>query len=213
MDELISYLEKTGLIPVVTINDPAKAPYLAEALQNGGINCAEITFRTDAAYEAIKHITRTGSDFFAAAGTVLTTEQADKAADAGAKLMVAPGFNRYVFTYSRDTLGVPFIPGVATPSEIDLVYSLDQKIVKFFPAEAMGGIKYIKAVSAPYNMMKFMPTGGISPENLGDYLKLKQVVCCGGSWIAPKDLIEAKDFGEITKRAAEAVRIVKEVRG
>ncbi|MCR5694985.1 MAG: bifunctional 4-hydroxy-2-oxoglutarate aldolase/2-dehydro-3-deoxy-phosphogluconate aldolase [Clostridia bacterium] len=209
---LVEKMRKIGVIPVVTINDPQKAPYLAEALAEGGIDCAEITFRTSGASDAIKLISKANKDFFVAAGTVLTVKQADEAVQAGAKLVVAPGFNPGIVSHCKDDLGVPVIPGVATPSEIDSAYSMGLDFVKFFPAEAMGGVKYLKAVSAPYHMMKYMPTGGISPENLKDYLGMKQVVCCGGSWIASAKLIDEGDFAGITKRAKEAMMIVNEVR-
>lgn len=209
--DYVDVLRDAGVIPVITINDASKAPYVAEALANGGINCAEITFRTAAAAEAIDLISKTIKDFYVAAGTVLTKTQLEDAVRYGAKLIVAPGYNKELLDYSKE-LRVPFIPGVATPSEIDAALYNGFDILKFFPAEAMGGVKYLKAVSAPYHMVKFMPTGGISPDNLKDYLSLKQVVCCGGSWIAPAKLIDACDYGSITRLAKEASQIVKEAR-
>ncbi len=207
--EYFDLLKNAGVIPVITINDANKAPFLAEALLKGGINCAEITFRTAEAGEAIKLITKSFKDFFVAAGTVLTKDQADRAKDAGAKLFVAPGYNPELLDYC-EKIGIPFIPGVATPSEIGVALYKGFGFLKLFPAEALGGVKYLKAVSAPYNTVKFMPTGGISLENLKDYLSLKQVVCCGGSWIAPAKLIDAGDFKKITENAAEAMAAVKE---
>lgn len=209
--DYVDVLRDAGVIPVITINDASKAPYVAEALANGGINCAEITFRTAAAAEAIDLISKTIKDFYVAAGTVLTKTQLEDAVRYGAKLIVAPGYNKELLDYSKE-LRVPFIPGVATPSEIDAALYNGFDILKLFPAEAMGGVKYLKAVSAPYHMVKFMPTGGISPDNLKDYLSLKQVVCCGGSWIAPAKLIDACDYGSITRLAIEASQIVKEAK-
>ena len=207
--DCLESLKNAGVIPVITINDAKKAPYVAEALMKGGINCAEITFRTSEAGEAIRLITKTYKDFFVAAGTVLTKDQADAAKAYGAKLFVAPGYNQELLDYCAK-IGVPFIPGVATPAEIGVALYKGFSVLKLFPAEGLGGVKYLKAVSAPYNTVMFMPTGGISLENLKDYLSMKQVLCCGGSWIAPAKLIDAEDYETITKNAFEAMAVVKE---
>jgi 2-dehydro-3-deoxyphosphogluconate aldolase/(4S)-4-hydroxy-2-oxoglutarate aldolase len=209
MSSLESVLREFGVLPVVKIENADDAQSLAEALIRGGLPCAEITFRTDAAEEAIRKIKEKYPDFFVAAGTVLTVENVKKAVQAGASLIVAPAFNPEIVNYCLKN-NIPVIPGVATPSEIDAAYTAGLETVKFFPAEAMGGLKYLKAVAAPYFMMKFMPTGGINVNNLKDYLGFGKVVCCGGSWIAPSGMIASHDFESITKLAAEAVAAVKE---
>ena len=209
MSSLESVLREFGVLPVVKIENADDAQSLAEALIRGGLPCAEITFRTDAAEEAIRKINEKYPDFFVAAGTVLTVENVKKAVQAGASLIVAPAFNPEIVNYCLKN-NIPVIPGVATPSEIDAAYTAGLETVKFFPAEAMGGLKYLKAVAAPYFMMKFMPTGGINVNNLKDYLGFGKVVCCGGSWIAPSGMIASHDFEGITKLAAEAVAAVKE---
>ncbi|MBO4364110.1 MAG: bifunctional 4-hydroxy-2-oxoglutarate aldolase/2-dehydro-3-deoxy-phosphogluconate aldolase [Clostridia bacterium] len=209
MSSLESVLREFGVLPVVKIENADDAQSLAEALIRGGLPCAEITFRTDAAEEAIRKIKEKYPDFFVAAGTVLTVENVKKAVQAGASLIVAPAFNPEIVNYCLKN-NIPVIPGVATPSEIDAAYTAGLETVKFFPAEAMGGLKYLKAVAAPYFMMKFMPTGGINVNNLKDYLGFGKVVCCGGSWIAPSGMIASHDFEGITKLAAEAVAAVKE---
>ena len=209
MSSLESVLREFGVLPVVKIENADDAQSLAEALIRGGLPCAEITFRTDAAEEAIRKIKEKYPDFFVAAGTVLTVENVKKAVQAGASLIVAPAFNPEIVNYCLKN-NIPVIPGVATPSEIDAAYTAGLETVKFFPAEAMGGLKYLKAVAAPYFMIKFMPTGGINVNNLKDYLGFGKVVCCGGSWIAPSGMIASHDFEGITKLAAEAVAAVKE---
>ena len=201
-------LSEYKVIPVVTIKDPAKAVSLAKALIDGGLPAAEITFRTAGAADAIKAISKAYPEMLVGAGTVLTVKQADEAIDAGAKFLVAPGFNKEVVEHSIKR-GVPMIPGVCTPTEIEAALSIGLETLKFFPAEAAGGVKMIKAISAPYGMIKIMPTGGISPENIGTYLACKSVICCGGSWLTPNDLIEKEDYEAITKIVKEAVEQVK----
>ena len=208
--DVISKLQEYKVIPVVTIKDISKAVPLAKALIDGGLPTAEVTFRTAGARDAIKAITKEFPDMFVGAGTVLTVEQADEAIDAGAKFLVAPGFNKEVVEHSLSR-GVPMVPGVCTPTEIEAALSIGLKCLKFFPAEAAGGVKMIKAISAPYGMIKIMPTGGISPENIGTYLACKSVICCGGSWLTPSDLIEKGDFESITKIVKEAVELVREM--
>lgn len=206
--DITTKLTEYKVIPVVTIKDPSKAVALAKALVDGGLPTAEVTFRTAGAAESIKAMTEAYPEMLVGAGTVLTVKQADEAIDAGAKFLVAPGFNREVVEHSLKR-GVPMIPGVCTPTEIEAAMSIGLTTLKFFPAEAAGGVKMIKAVSAPYGMIKIMPTGGISPENIGSYLACKSVICCGGSWLTPSDLIENGDFEKITKIVKEAVALVK----
>ncbi len=201
---LIDELSLIGIVPVVAIDEAKKAAPLADALSNGGLPCAEVTFRTEAAEEAIKIMTASHPDMIVGAGTVLTREQADRAVGAGAKFIVSPGLNPDVVAHCISR-GYPVIPGCATPSDIERALSLGLDTVKFFPAEAAGGVEMIKAMSAPYGKVRFMPTGGINASNLNDYLSFPKVVACGGSWMVKKDLINNGEFDRITKLTAEAV--------
>ncbi len=212
MEKLIEKIGNTGIVPVVKIDDAKDAVQLAAALKKGGLNCAEITFRTAAAEEAIRLIAESHPDMLIAAGTVLTPEQADKAMAAGAGFIVSPGLNPVVVKHCIDK-GYPVIPGVCTPSEVELGMSFGLKYLKFFPAEAAGGVKMIKAMAAPYTNIRFMPTGGINTSNVADYLNCKAVFACGGSWMVPSDKIAAGKFDEIEKLTAEAAKLLKEIRG
>lgn len=209
MEELIEKISKTGIVPVVKLDKAEYAIPLSNALKKGGLCCAEVTFRTSAAEEAIRLIHKTHPDFLLAAGTVLNTSQADKAMAAGAAFIVSPGFNPQVVKHCINK-GYPVIPGVCTPSEVEAALSLGLKYLKFFPAEAFGGIKTIKALSAPYTTVKFMPTGGINPTNVADYLNCKAVFACGGSWMVPADKIAEGKFDEIENITRKAVEILKE---
>ncbi len=211
MQELINKMIETGVVPVVKIDDANDAVALAKALREGGINCAEITFRTAAAEEAIKNIHEAFPDMLIAAGTVLSPEQADKAIKAGATIIVSPGMNPEVVKHCNKN-GWLIIPGICTPTELEAAMALGLKYVKFFPAEAAGGVNMIKAMSAPYSMVKFMPTGGISTKNLADYLNCKAVFCCGGSWMVPGDKLAAKDFDAIRDLTAECTELLKKLR-
>ena len=212
MLKTIEKLSKYGVVPVVAINNADDAEPLAVALSEGGLACAEITFRTEAAEQAIKNITSLNIGLTVAAGTVLSKEQADRAINAGAELIVSPGFNPSVVEHCIKS-GYPVIPGVVTPTEIELAMSYGLKYLKFFPAEAAGGIGMIKAMSAPYSEVLFMPTGGISPENLYDYLSFGKVFACGGSWMVKSKLIDEGNFEKIKSMTREAVDIVKKIRG
>lgn len=212
MHDLIKKISDTGIIPVVKIDNAKDAVPLAKALREGGINCAEITFRTDAAQEAIRLIHEAFPDMLIAAGTVLTPKQADMAINAGASAIVSPGLNPNVVKHCNDK-GYLIIPGICTPSELEMAMSLGLSYVKFFPAEAAGGVKMIKAMAAPYGAIKFMPTGGISTANVADYLNCKAVFACGGSWMVPSDKITDGKFDEIKELTAEAARLLKEIRG
>ncbi len=211
MEKLIKTISETGIVPVVKLDSADDALPLAKALRDGGINCAEITFRTDAAEESIRRISKEYPDMLIAAGTVLTPEQADAAMNAGAKFVVSPGLNPQVVKYCQSK-GYPIIPGVCTPTEVEAALSLGLTYLKFFPAEAAGGINMIKSMAAPYTMVKFMPTGGINLKNVADYLNCKAVYACGGSWMVPADKIAAGDFDAIEKLTADAVEILKEIR-
>ena len=209
---LFEEFRKIGIVPVVVIDDAEQAVGLAEALIKGGLPCAEVTFRTAAAEEAIKRITEAFPEMLVGAGTVLTTEQAERAIKAGARFIVAPGLNPVTVQYCQER-NVPVIPGVVTPTEIEQGMSFGLEVLKFFPAEAMGGLKTINAISAPYQTIQFMPTGGINEGNVRDYLANKHIIACGGSWMVKKDLIAAGEFGKIEEMARAAAEIVKEVRG
>lgn len=211
MQALIEKISNIGVVPVIKIDRAEDAIPLANALKNGGLCCAEVTFRTDAAEEAIRLIHNEFPDFIIGAGTVLTPKQADLAIKAGASFIVSPGLNPTVVKHCTDN-DYPVIPGVCTPSEVELGMSLGLSYLKFFPAEAAGGVKMIKAMAAPYNKIKFMPTGGISTSNLKDYLTCSAVFVCGGSWMVPANLINEGKFDEIEKLTAEAVALVKEIR-
>lgn len=211
MDNLIKKIEETGVIPVVKIDNAKDALPLADALKKGGLCCAEITFRTDAAEEAIKLIAENHPDFLIAAGTVLTPEKADAAMNAGASFIVSPGFNPAVVKHCIEK-GYPVIPGVCTPTEVEAAMSMGLTYLKFFPAEAAGGVKMIKSMAAPYTKVRFMPTGGINTGNLAEYLNCKAVFACGGSWMVPSDKISDGKFDEIEELTKSAVKLLREIR-
>ena len=212
MNDTLKEIGHTGIVPVVVLNKVADAVPLANALIKGGLPCAEVTFRTAAAEESIREIAKKFPEMFVGAGTVLTTEQVDRAIGAGAKFIVSPGFNPKVVEYCIKN-NYPICPGIMTPTELEMALGFGLDVVKFFPAENAGGLKMIKAMSAPYTMMKFMPTGGINATNVRDYLACDKILACGGSWMVKGDLIKAGDFDEIQKLTAEAAAIVKEIRG
>lgn len=204
MNEVIEKIGKIGIVPVIKIEDVEKAVPLAKALCEGGLPCAEVTFRTAQAEEAIRRITEAVPEMLVGAGTVLTTEQVDRAVGAGAKFIVSPGFNRKIVTYCIEK-GVPVTPGCSSPSDVEQALECGLDVVKFFPAEAAGGLPMIKAMCGPYTTLKFMPTGGISAKNLNEYLSFKKILACGGSWMVKEDLIQNGDFAAITTLAREAV--------
>ncbi|NBJ93655.1 bifunctional 4-hydroxy-2-oxoglutarate aldolase/2-dehydro-3-deoxy-phosphogluconate aldolase [Parablautia muri] len=200
-----------GVVPVVVLDDAKDALPLAEALIDGGLPCAEVTFRTEAAEESIRLMSGKYPDMLVGAGTVLTKEQVDRAANAGAKFIVSPGFDGEIVDYCLEK-GIPVFPGCVTPSEVAQAVKRGLKVVKFFPAEQAGGIAMIKAMAAPYTMVKFMPTGGISAKNLKDYLDFSKILCCGGSWMVKGDLIKAGDFAKICQLTKEAAELAKSIR-
>ncbi len=212
MNETLKKLQKTGIIPVAVLDHPDQAVPLALALQKGGLPCAEITFRTPAAAGCIKAISEQCPDILIGAGTVLTIEQVNQAAKAGARFIVSPGLNPKITEYCLDR-EITIIPGCATPSEIEQALSYGLDVIKFFPAEANGGLEMIKALAAPFTTVKFMPTGGINPSNVQRYLEYDRILACGGSWMVKKDFIASGKFQEITALVHEAAQLVKEVRG
>lgn len=201
---VLAKLRSLKIVPVIVIDDPADAVPLAGALADGGLPCAEITFRTAAAGEALRRIAAESPDLLAGAGTVLTPEQAAAARSAGAQFVVAPGFNPRVVDYCLEH-EIPVYPGVCTPSEIEMALEKGLTALKFFPAEPMGGVPYLKAIAAPYGAVEFLPTGGINLANLATYLAFKKVVACGGSWVAPTEWITGKQFERIRSETAKAV--------
>ena len=212
MNDTLKEIGHTGIVPVVVLNKVADAVPLANALIKGGLPCAEVTFRTAAAEESIREIAKKFPEMFVGAGTVLTTEQVDRAIGAGAKFIVSPGFNPKVVEYCIKN-NYPICPGIMTPTELEMALGFGLDVVKFFPAENAGGLKMIKAMAAPYTMMKFMPTGGINATNVRDYLACDKILACGGSWMVKGDLISDGKFDEIQKLTAEAAAIVKKIRG
>jgi 2-dehydro-3-deoxyphosphogluconate aldolase/(4S)-4-hydroxy-2-oxoglutarate aldolase len=201
---VVARLRQLRLVPVITIDDPKSAPALGRALIEGGLPCAEITFRTAGAREALKQLTGECPELLAAAGTVLTPAQVDEAVEAGAKFIVAPGFNPKVVEHCLER-DIPVFPGVATPTEIEAALALGLDVLKVFPIEPLGGLSYLKAISAPYPALEFMPTGGITLDNVGAYLAWPKIVACGGSWIAPTEYIREGLFDRITDEASKAV--------
>ena len=204
MNEVLEKIQKIGIVPVVVLNDAKDAEPLAKALCAGGLPCAEVTFRTAAAAESIKIMSTKFPEMLVGAGTVLTTEQVDRAVEAGAKFIVSPGLNPKIVKYCQEK-GVPITPGTANPSDIEAALELGLEVVKFFPAEAAGGLKMIKAMAAPYVNMKFMPTGGINADNLKSYLDFPKIIACGGSWMVNSKLVAEGKFDEIEKLTREAV--------
>ncbi|MBQ3902599.1 MAG: bifunctional 4-hydroxy-2-oxoglutarate aldolase/2-dehydro-3-deoxy-phosphogluconate aldolase [Lachnospiraceae bacterium] len=207
--ELEERFYKIGVIPVIALDDAKDASPMGDALMKGGLPAAEVTFRTAAAVDTIKILKKEFPDMLVGAGTVLTTEQADRAIDAGAEFIVAPGLNPKVVKHVLDK-GYPMSPGIATATEIEAALDLGLTFVKFFPAEANGGLPMIKALAGPYTNVKYMPTGGVNAKNLADYLSYDKIVCCGGTWVVKKDLVSEGKFSEIEKMAKEAADIVKQ---
>ena len=205
MDACINELYRIGIVPVVALEDAADALPLGAALKKGGVSAIEVTFRTAAAADAIRLLSREMPELLVGAGTVITKAQADAAIEAGAKFIVSPGFQPELVSYVLSK-GVPMCPGTATPGEMEQAMALGLSAVKFFPAEQNGGAPMLKALSAPYRDLLFMPTGGVKLENLRNYLALDQVFACGGTWLATKDDIKAKAFDQITARTREAVK-------
>jgi 2-dehydro-3-deoxyphosphogluconate aldolase/(4S)-4-hydroxy-2-oxoglutarate aldolase len=212
MNEIIQKLGQIGIIPVIAIEDASSAVPLGQALLDGGLPCAEITFRTAAASDAIREISAAHPDILVGAGTVLTVSQAESAKASGARFIVTPGFDARVVDWCLAN-DMAITPGVMTPTDINLALNKNLTVLKFFPAEAAGGVKTLKAIGGPYAGVKFIPTGGISIDNLAEYLSLPMVHACGGSFMVKKQVIAAGDFAAITRLARAAVDIVNSIRG
>ena len=211
MSTVAEKIAELGVVPVVVLEDAKDAAPLAKALVEGGLRCAEVTFRTAAAEESIKLMTAEDPDMFVGAGTVLTIDQVDRAVAAGAKFIVSPGFDPEIVDYCLEK-EIPVFPGCITPSEVAQAVKRGLKVVKFFPAEQFGGVATIKAMAAPYVGLKFMPTGGVNAKNLESYLGCDKIIACGGSWMVKGDLVKAGKFDEIKDLTAEAVKLVAEIR-
>ncbi len=211
MHEVLEKIREIGIVPVVVLEDAKDAAPLAQALMDGGLPCAEVTFRTDAAEESIRIMSEQFPDMLVGAGTVLTTDQVDRAVAAGAKFIVSPGLNPRIVKYCVDK-GILITPGCSNPSDVEQALENGLEVVKFFPAEAAGGLPMIKAMAAPYVGVKFMPTGGINAKNVRDYLAYNRIIACGGSWMVKGELVKEGRFDEIEKLTREAVEIVKESR-
>lgn len=203
--DMFKTIYELGIIPVVAIDDADKAVPLAKALRDGGLPAAEITFRTAAAEESIRRITAECPDVLVGAGTVLTKDQADRAVAAGAKFIVTPGFNPEMIAYIK-SLGIPMMPGAATPGEMEQAMSMGLTNIKFFPAEANGGVAKLKALAGPYQAAKWMPTGGVNTKNLNDYLSFDRIIACGGTWLATGADIAESNWEGITKKCKDAIK-------
>jgi 2-dehydro-3-deoxyphosphogluconate aldolase/(4S)-4-hydroxy-2-oxoglutarate aldolase len=211
---VVEIFRKTRLIPVIVIDDPRQAVSLAHALEEGGLPCAEITLRTPRALEALEKIVTECPNVLVGAGTVLTPNQAADACSAGAKFIVAPGFGAAMVDYCVEH-DLPVFPGIATPTDLEFALSRGLSVVKFFPAEQLGGIAYLKAMAAPYGSVEFLPSGGIGLSNLASYLSNSRVVACGGSWMAPADWISAGKFDRIrdeVRKSVDAAKAIEEER-
>lgn len=209
MNQVMEKMAATGIIPVVTVECASQGIKIMQALKEGGLLAAEVTFRTEAAAEAIQAMKEVCPEALLGAGTVLTTEQVDRALEAGAAFIVSPGSTKEVIEYCVKK-EVPVIPGCMTPSDVQLALSCGLEIVKFFPAEAAGGLQLLKSMSEPYPHVRFMPTGGISLENVSEYLAFPKVICCGGSWITKP--AKEGDYEAVTAAAEGAVELVRKIR-
>ncbi|HVT27811.1 MAG TPA: bifunctional 4-hydroxy-2-oxoglutarate aldolase/2-dehydro-3-deoxy-phosphogluconate aldolase [Lacipirellulaceae bacterium] len=206
MDKTLERIRDLRLVPMVVIDKAEHASAFGDVLTAGGLPVVEITFRTSAAEPTIRALAKR-RDLLVGAGTILTTEQADRAIDAGAEFLVSPGTNPKLVEHVFRR-GLPMVPGVATPSEIELATSLGAEVLKFFPAETMGGVAALKAFAGPYPDARFIPTGGITPEQLPNYFQLRSVVACGGSWMAPRHLLAAGRFDSIAALIEQAKKLL-----
>lgn len=205
--EILQAISRHRLVPVIRLDDPERAQPLAGTLAGAGLPVMEITFRSDAAEESIRRVASSAGEILLGAGTVLSVDQVKRAVDAGAAFIVTPGFNPRVVEYCVEG-GIPITPGVNDPSAVEAALEYGLSVLKFFPAEASGGIPMLRAFAGPYAGVRFVPTGGVGPKNLTDYLALKNVAAVGGSWMVPSDRIAAGDWEEIGRLTREAVETV-----
>lgn len=212
MSEIVERISALGVVPVIELGSVEQAEPLLEALSAGGLPSAEITLRTAAGIEAIPLLRRSHPDALVGAGTVRTAEQARRSIDGGAQFVVSPGFDAEVVAACRER-GVPVLPGACTPTEITAAVRAGADLVKFFPAGVLGGVAFLKAIAGPFPDVRFVPTGGVTPDNLADYLRLPTVAACGGTWLAKRDMVAEGRFDRIEELAREATAIVREVRG
>lgn len=208
--ELVEALRDFRIVPVIALEEEENAVPLGEALLEGGLPLAEITFRTAAAEASMRRLNRELPDILLGAGTVLTTEQVDTAIDAGASFIVTPGFNPRVVEHALNR-GIPITPGINSPTGVELAMEYGLRLLKFFPAEVSGGVKMLKALGAPYKGVSFVPTGGVSLSNLESYLSMKNVAACGGSWLVPKDALAAQDFDQIRDITSDSCELASRI--
>ena len=211
MADILKKIHGIGIVPVIALENVEDAAPLAQALCKGGLPVAEVTYRTACAHDAMIEMKKACPQMLVGAGTVLTKEQVDSALDAGAEFIVSPGLNPEIVRYCQEK-NVPILPGTANASDIEIALSLGLNTVKFFPAEPLGGIKMISALAAPYTTMKFMPTGGVSPKNMKDYLSNPKIVACGGTWMIDKKAMQEKNFAKIEELTRQAVREMLEIK-
>ncbi|MBQ8844824.1 MAG: bifunctional 4-hydroxy-2-oxoglutarate aldolase/2-dehydro-3-deoxy-phosphogluconate aldolase [Clostridia bacterium] len=211
MSDVMSQIQNIGIVPVVKLNNVEKAIPLCEALIAGGINVAEVTFRTECASDVIKTIARECKDMIVGAGTIINVDQAKLAIECGAKFIVSPGFSRDIVEYCQSQ-NIPVIPGCITPSEIMQAIECGLNVVKFFPAKEFGGLSTMKSLSGPFGQIKFMPTGGVNLENLKEFISAKFIVACGGTYMVKDDLINSDNYEEITRLSRQSIEIIKEAR-
>jgi 2-dehydro-3-deoxyphosphogluconate aldolase / (4S)-4-hydroxy-2-oxoglutarate aldolase len=207
---VLDQVGRLRVVPIISIDDATGASPLGDALVAGGLPIVEITFRTEAAEASIRTLARRG-DLLVGAGTVLNPDTAKRAVDAGASFLVTPGFNPKTVRWCVDN-GVAIVPGTSTPTDLEMALDHGVSVVKFFPAEVLGGVKTLKVLSGPFGMMRFVPTGGITAEQMEQYLAFPKVVAVGGSWMASKELLAAKRFDEVTRLTRDAVQRVARVR-
>ena len=211
MADILKKIHGIGIVPVIALENVEDAAPLAQALCNGGLPVAEVTYRTACAHDAMIEMKKACPQMLVGAGTVLTKEQVDSALDAGAEFIVSPGLNPEIVRYCQEK-NVPILPGTANASDIEVALSLGLTAVKSFPAEPLGGIKMISALAAPYTQMKFMPTGGVSPKNMKDYLSNPKIIACGGTWMIDKKAMQEKNFAKIEELTRQAVREMLEIK-
>ena len=211
MNQILEEISNIGVVPVVAIDHKDDAAPLADALTKGGLPCAEVTFRTPAAEESIRIMADQFPDMLLGAGTVLTTEQADRAIAAGAKFIVSPGFNPKVVSHCIEK-NIPITPGISSPSDMEQAIEMGLDAVKFFPAVPSGGLSMIKALAAPYHTMRFMPTGGVTPQNLTEFLDYPKILACGGTWMVKPELLATGNFEEITRLTRQTVRTMLDLK-